>query len=526
MGPDFMLPFNNGEIYIPLSMTPEEFEDRSRHFLRVLGRLKQNVTTQKALQDVNAIAASLAARYPDSNKGWSVSLRTLEDVVIPQTFKDASSLLFGAALLVLVISCLNVANLLTARMMGRHREISIRRAMGATAPRLFAQLFTESVLIALFSGVVGILLAVYGVDLLHALHPENIPRLNEIRVDPVVLLFAIASSFLTVVLFGTLSARQSLKQDLQEGLKEGSLASTTGKRRTNVRNFLVILEAALSLVLLICAGLLMKSFMHLQDVDLGFEPDSVLAVKTTPVQEDSDSTPIGSLYRTLLAKARTIPGVENAAITSLIPMGPGNSMTDFSTQGPSGPNTENVFAASYRIVSPGYFKTMKIGLMKGEYFSESHPGKTLIIDEFARNLFWPDQDPVGQRVYISGFDGPFEITGIVRRVKSSSVESEPSPMLYLSNLEVPSDEAFYLLVRTARNPVLYADALQKTIREADPNLITGRAMPASEFVAESLSQRRFNLVIFGIFAGVALMVPNESMKLESGWHWRPASGMW
>lgn len=507
MGPDFRLPFNDGEIYLPLSLKGKELEDRGNHFLRVIGRLKPGVTSELALQEMKSTAAALAQQYPGTNKGWFVSLLTLEDVVIPEKFRNALWMLFCAALLVLMISCLNAANLLTAKTIGRHREISIRRAIGASTSRLFAQLLTESLLIAVISGIFGILLAVWGVELLHTLEPENIPRLNEIRVNPLVMIFAIAASFFTVLFFGTLTARQSMKQDLQEGLKEGSLATTTGTRRKQIRNLLVIIEAALSLVLLICAGLLMKSFMHLQDVDLGFDPDSVLTLKiTAPLEKYPETQKIQDLYRIVLEKVRNIPGVESTSSISLIPMGPGNSMTDFSTQGPPSPNMEKVFAASYRIVSPGYFKTMKIQLLKGQSFSETHPGKSLIIDELAMRRFWPNQEPIGLRVFLSGFEGSFEIIGVVREVKSMSIDGEPAPILYLSNLEVQSEPSTYIVARTTGNPAVYEKGVRKKLREIDPNLVIGQATPVNEIVAKSLSQRRFNMVILEIFAAVALIL--------------------
>jgi putative ABC transport system permease protein len=507
MDANFRLPFNNGDIYLPLALDKDELTDRSDHFLRVIGRLKKNVAPQQALQEMKSIATALAFRYPESNKNWTIVLRTLNDVVVPERFRNASWVLLAAALLVLMIACLNAANLLTARTIGRHRELSIRRAIGATTRRLFAQLLTESLLIAFISGVLGILLAVWGVELLHSLEPQNIPRLNEIHVDPLVMLFGIAASFLTVLLFGTLTARQSMKQDLQEGLKEGSLASTTGTVRKRLRNVLVIIEAALSVVLLICAGLLMKSFMQIQNVDLGFNPDSILTVKVTaPVDKYSEPQNVREVQKTILEKVRAIPGVQHAALTSLIPMGPGNSMTAMSTEGPPSPNMRKLFAPSYRIVSPSYFKTMKIQLLKGQYFSDTHPGKSLIIDEFVMRKFWHDQDPIGVNVFISGFEGTFEVIGVVHHVKSLAIDEEAFPMIYLSNLEVSPEFSTYVLAKTSGSPMTFASAIQKSVVQVDPNLVIGNSMPLQGIVSESLSQRRFNMVILAVFAGVALIL--------------------
>ena len=505
MGPDFRLPFNNGKAYIPLSLNAKEWNDRGNHFLRVIGRLKPEVSSQQGLQEIKNISATLTLQYPDTNSGWTAILQELEDVVVPERFKHASWILFAAAFLVLMISCLNAANLLTAKTIGRHREISIRRAMGATSARLLIQLLTESLLIALISGIVGILLSVWGIELLHTLEPQNIPRLGEIRVEPFVIIFAIASSFVTVLFFGTLTARQSMKQDLQEGLKEGSLASTTGRSRKQLRNLLVIVEAALSLVLLICAGLLMKSFMQLQEADLGFNPDSVLALKVTAPTEKYEKRELRNFHNTILESVRAMPGVQSAATISLIPMGPGNSMTDFSTEGPPSPDVQRLFAAAYRIVSPGYFKTMEVQLLKGHYFSDTQ-GKSLIVDEYAVRRFWPDQDPIGLRVYLSGFEGSYEITGIVRHVKTQAVDEEPLPVIYFSNLDVPAESSIYIVTRTLGNPVRYAQTIRKIVNQANPNLVIGTVSPLTEIVSHSLSQRRFNMVILALFAAVALIL--------------------
>lgn len=512
MGQDFQLPFNDGEIYLPLSIDAKKFNDRSNHFLRVIGRLKPGVTYDQALLEVKNIAAGLEAQYRDSNKDWSVTMQNLGYVVVPEPFQKASWIIFGASFLVLMISCLNVANLLTAKAIGRHREISIRKAMGATTSRLFSQLLTESCVIAVVSSVVGILLAVWAVELLHALKPVNIPRLSEIHIDPVALIVAVIVASLTVVFFGTYSLLQSLKQDLQEGLKEGTLAATTGTSRRRVKNILVVIEAAFSLVLLICAALLLKSFFRLQNVDLGYNPNSVIALKvTSPVDKESELQKLRNTHRLLLDHVREIPGIKYAAISNLVPMTLGNSMTDFSTNGPPVPSVGNVYASSYRIVSPDYFKTMNIQLIRGQYFSETHLGKSVIVDEFLLNRYWKNRDPIGQKIYIAGFDGPFEIIGIARSVKTHAIDEEPWPIFYLSSLEVRPEPSVYLVAQTSGNPGKYAETLRKSIRAVDPHLVVGKASPVHQIISDSLSQRRFNIVILGLFAGVALMLASVGL---------------
>lgn len=512
MAQDFQLPFNDGEVYLPLSIDAKKFNDRSNHFLRVIGRLRPGVTYDQALQDVKNVAAGLEAQYRDSNKDWSVTMQDLEYVVVPEPFRKASWIIFGAAVLVLMISCLNVANLLTAKAIGRHREISIRKAMGATTSRLFLQLLTESCVIAVIGGIAGILLAVWAVELLHALKPVNIPRLTEIHIDPVGLFVAIVVTSLTVVFFSTYSLLQSMKQDLQEGLKEGTLAATTGISRKRVKNILVVIEAAFSLVLLICAALLLKSFFRLQSVDLGYNPNSVIALKVTaPVDGDAELQRLGDTHRLLLERVRAIPGIKFAAISNLVPMTLGNSMTDFSTNGPPTPSLGNVYASSYRIVSPDYFKAMNIQLLRGQYFSETNLGKTVIIDEFLFNRYWKDRDPIGQKIYIAGFDGPFDIIGIARSVKTHAIDEEPWPIFYLSNLEVRPEPSIYMVAQTSGNPARYTESLRKIIHGIDPHLVVGKASPVNQIISDSLSQRRFNIVILALFAGVALILASVGL---------------
>lgn len=413
--PGFHLPFADAQVYLPLALSQAELK-RSHHFLRVIGRVKPGVTVEQAMAEMKSIGAAMEAQYPDSNQGWSVAARTISEIVVPRNFRRALWILFAAVGLVLLIACLNVANLLTARIIARRREISIRRALGAGNGRLFAQFLTESFSLAVLAGGAGVFMSWWFVELLQASGPE-IPRLQEIAIDPFVLIFAIGISFLTVLVFGTMSAFQGLRRNVQEDLKEGSLTGTSSAQKIWIRNALVVIEASMAIVLLIGAGLLIKSFFQLQFIDPGFRPDHVLAVRVTLPQEISDPRQIRDFHLRVLERLEGHPGIQHAAIANQIPFGLGNSMEEFSIEGRQG----EAYGAAYRIVSAEYFSAMGIPILGGRAFeSDTASGSenSILVDAMMRRRFWPNEDPIGKRIYITGIPGAWVIRGIVGRFET------------------------------------------------------------------------------------------------------------
>ena len=500
----FHLPFADAQVYVPLSLTELDL-NRSRHFLRVIGRLKPGVTSQQGLAEMKAIAAAMETQYRDSNSGWSVAAKTIGEIVVPPSFRRGLWILFGAVGFVLMIACLNVANLLTARVIARRREISIRRAIGARNSHLFAQFLIESFFIALVACAGGIFFATWLVSMLRRFGPE-IPRIQEIGMDPLVLTFAIVVSIFTVLVFGTMSALQGLRTNVQEDLKEGSLTGTSTTKKVWIRNGLVVIEASMTIVLLIGAGLLIKSFLRLYLMDPGFRPDRVLAVRMTlPEEKTSEPAQIRNFHTRVLERLEGQPGIQTAGIANQIPFGAGNAMEAFSIEG----RQNESYAAAYRVVTGNYFAAMGIPILRGRAFQSkgtSGSGKFIIIDAMAKRRFWPDEDPIGKQIYIKGMPGAWVVQGIAQEVRSLALYEDPLPTLYLSSLEADPERSSYLVVRASNDAAIMGPTMRGAIREANPDAIIGTATTMNTLVSESLSERKFNVWILTLFAAVALIL--------------------
>jgi predicted permease len=499
----FHLPFADSQMYLPLS--PAQFEmKRSHHFLRVIGRLQSGVTLNQGLDEMKTIAAALAEQYQDSNRRWSITGKAISEIVVPQNSRRGLWILFGAVGFVLLISCLNVANLLTSQIIARRREISIRRALGADGSRLFSQFLAESFFIALLAGAAGIFLASSFVQMLRTFEPD-IPRLQEISIDPLVFAFTLGISCFTVLIFGTIAAWQGAHRNVHEDLKEGNLTGTPGAGKIWIRKALVVTEASLSIVLVIGAGLLIRSFLHLHSLDPGFHPDHVLSVRLTlPVEKSLDPSEIRTFYDRILDRLQGQPGIQHAAIANNIPFGLGNAMEEFTIEGQEG----KPYAAAYRIVTPDYFAAMEIPVLHGRTFETKtafESAHSVVIDEMARRRFWPDENPMGKVIHIKGI-GAFQIRAIVGEVRSLSLYEDPLPSLYLSIDDVDSGAASYLVVRSSGNPMLLSGSLREAIREANPDAVIGTPTPINSLVSESLSERSFSMWILSIFAAVALIL--------------------
>ncbi|MBA3248661.1 MAG: ABC transporter permease, partial [Pyrinomonadaceae bacterium] len=376
---------------------------RGMRFLPVIASLKPNVTLRQAEAEMNTIASRLAAQYPATNTGGSVHLESLHEDLVGD-IRPALLVLLGAVGFVLLIACANVANLSLARAAARSKEIAIRTALGASRMRVVRQLLTESLLLSLCGGAVGLMLAVWGVDLLVAASPPDIPRLAEIGIDGRVLLFTLGVSILTGIVFGIAPALQISKHDLNESLKEGDRGSTEGLRRNRVRGLLVVSEVALSLMLLVGAGLLIKSFLHLLETDPGYDTERVLAAdialaRTKYPEPDQQAV----FFQQAIQRVAALPGVEAVGATNLLPLGGSDTRISFNLEGrPPFPRGETP-AARYQIASPDYFRVMNIPLHKGRSFTEQDakdsPPVVIVSEAFARRFF-ADEDPIGKRVLI------------------------------------------------------------------------------------------------------------------------------
>jgi len=503
------------ELWTPLTLATES-QDRGWHTLTVLGRLKPGVDAAQADAELKTIAAGLGRQYAVTNKGWSATVVPMQEMIV-KDIRGALLILLGAVGFVLLIACANVANLLLARVAARQREIAIRTALGAGRARIMRQLLTESVVLGLAGGAIGTLLALWGTDLLSKLSMAGLPRTTEIAVDGPVLLFALGASVLTGIVFGLLPALQASRPNLTQPLKEGARALAGGIGGRRVRNLLVLSEVALALLLLIGAGLLIRSFATLQQIDTGFDPSDVLTVQMALSESkyQSPETQAGALDG-ILTRIKNLPGVQSAAITSALPLAQaGGSNLLFTVEGRPIPAPTDAPSAWLRLCSPDYFTVMKIPVVKGRAFSESERiGQPLVamVNETMARRMWPGEDPVGKRLTIGvPVDMPpdsiewFSVVGVVGDVRHSALTSEPGMELYVSSRQNPP-LSMSLVVRTAGDPLSLGSSIRREVSAVDRDLPLFQMQTMESVVAGSLARPRFYMLLLGIFAGVALLL--------------------
>jgi len=499
---------NNFELLLPLA--PDPGRNRSDHRLMVIGKLKEGVSREQALADLNTIAAQLADQFPESNKGWLVSAQSFYDWMIPEPIRRSLLLFLGAVGFVLLIACSNVANLMLARASARQKEISIRIALGAGRWRIGSQLLVESLSLALISGIAGLGVAWLATKALKALDSGDVPRLDELSMDGRVLGFSLLISLLTGVLFGLAPAIHAARTNLNEMLKEGGRSVTGGRVRQRIRSLLVTVEVGLSVALLVSAGLLLRSFWRLQDVNPGFNADHLLTMRINlPRSRYQDNPRAWGFYKRLVEEAGALPGIQAVAVTSGVPMGGGNTATDLRIEGKPPETDGSKPSADWRIVSPGYFRAMRIPL-RGREFDERDSGDsqpvTIISEEMARR-YWPDEDPIGKPVMLFSFGAkPFTIVGVAGDVRSVGLESDPNPMVYAATAAAATWNPMNLVIRTQGEPTAQVSALRSTLASIDPNVPIYDIRTVDELLSTSLGSRRFTMFLLGTFAAVALLL--------------------
>jgi predicted permease len=510
MPASFVFPQKDTELWIPLAVSPQRKQARNSFSLKSVGRLKPGVTIEQARADMGAIGNRLDEQYFHS--GYGANIVPLHEQVTGK-IRPALWVLFGAVTFVLLIACANVANLLLARAASREREIAIRTALGAGRARLVRQLLTESALLALAGGVVGLLLAIWGLDALIALSPEDIPRLDQVGVDARVLVFTLAISLLTGFAFGLVPALQASKPDMNETLKEGGRGSTGGIQGKRVRGLLVVSEIALSLVLLIGAGLLIRSFVRLQKFDLGFNPNNLLTMRLQlPGTKYREEKQFVDFYQQLFQRMRSVPGVESVGATSSIFLTDTPNSTNFSIEGrPAFTDAESI-EVPLDAVTTDYFKVMNIPLLRGREF-DGHdqigsPLVAIINETFARRFF-PGEDPIGKRFLYGRPQGPNPpwrtIVGVVADVRRTGFDKDVRPETFLPQDQEP-DNALTVVARTASNPASFAGALRDQVWAVDKDQSVFDIKTMDETLSEMTSQRRFTMLLLSIFAAVALIL--------------------
>jgi putative ABC transport system permease protein len=512
MPPGFHFLNDHVQVWTPFQIDPAQNYRTQGHFARCAARLRSGVSVQQAQVELNGIAQRLEREYPDYNKGWSVSVVPIYERIVGEV-RPVLLVLSAAVAFVLLIACANVANLLLARAAVRAKELALRAALGAGRLRLVRQMLTESVLLAVIGGAVGVLLAWWGIHGLVALAPDNIPRLNKIEIDPRVLGFTFVVSLVTGIIFGFVPALHASQPDLSDALKESARGSTAARSRA-LRNAFVVAEVSLALVLLMGAGLMIRSFFRLHQVKTGFISENVLTMRVQlPAAKYPDGHAREAFFSQLLGKVGVLPGVNSFGAINFLPLTGLASSTSFTIEGRPPPAPGEAPGTEVRLVAGEYFGTMGIPLIKGRLF-DAHDGadsRVLIINATMAQRYFPGENPVGKRITINWEPKVTdEIIGVVGDIRETTLEREANPAVYW-----PHGRDAYpfmtLVLRTAMDPMQLASAVQKEIRALDPDQPVTDVRTLQQVVSKSIARPRFNTLLLGIFAGIALVLASVGL---------------
>jgi putative ABC transport system permease protein len=484
---------------------------RGNHYLNAIARLKSGVTLDQAYADLTVIAHALATEYPKTNSHNGIAARPELDHLVGDT-RTPLLILFGAVGVVLLIACANVANLLLARSTARVREIAIRAALGASRSRIVRQLVAEALALSLGGAVLGIGVATWALSAILKLYPSNLPRAEDIGVDYRVLLFAAGLGIATGIIFGLAPALQVSKPNLTEAMREGGRSSTAGTGHHRLRACLVIAETALGVMLLVSAGLLIRSFNHLSRVDLGFNPEHVFTANFDLSETRYNPDQQDQFIRELLSGLKTLPGVINAAGSLPLPLSENNFSVSFNLLDHLVPEA-NEPSAGFYVVAPGFFETLQIPLVRGRTFDERdqrNSAPVMIVNQGFANKFFPNENPIGKRVQIGASDGVArtgyktrEIVGIVGDFRKNDVSSPPVAAYY-----APLPQLMWgpptLLVRTAGDPNAITLGVHKVLSDMDPDAPLYNVRILDDYLALDLGRARFQTTLLSLFAGIAL----------------------
>jgi putative ABC transport system permease protein len=524
----FELPLNeDSEIWTPLVFTPEEITLRNSHYLKVLGRLRPGASIAEASAEMAAITAQLEKEHPKSNEGTGAAVFQLHAEIVGGVRKPLLIFL-GAVAFILLIACTNVANLMLARAAARQREIAVRVALGASRWRIVRQMLIESVVLGLAGGAAGMLLALWGIELLSTVSQQmSVPRGRSIGLDGRVLLFTLAASIVTGLIFGSVPALQASKPDLNDALKEGG-RSSGGMRRGRTRNLLVVAEMALAFVLLVGAGLLINSFFRLRSVDPGLQPGNVLTMSINlPRQKYTQPEQVISFHRQLLEQVSAVPGVEVAGTVTALPYGGSTNGFGYTIDSPvAGEQTVTIVSQQ---ASPEFFRALGIPLVTGRQFDERDmdgaPAVVIISDSMAKR-YWPDQDPLGSRIKWGNkeFGSPWmTVVGVVGDVRQRGLDTQLRATLYVPSLQlgepiktrvgvtlrdIMADDArsISLVVRSTSSVEGLASAVRSAVWAVDPNQPVTKVKTMEQVLADTMVVQRFSAWLLAAFAGIALVL--------------------
>ena len=499
----------DAELWTGLPLNPAE-QPRDNRWINVVGRLKPGVSLSQAQTEMDTISQRLSQNYAETNTGWTVRLTELRERLVGK-LRLSLIILLGAVALVLLIACANVANLLLARAAYRQKEIAVRTALGASRRRVVQQLLTESVLLSLVSGLIGLGLSVWLLKLLIAISPADSPRVDEIAIDMRVFVFSLGVTILAGLLFGLVPALHTSRPDLNETLKESGRQAATSGSRNRIGSLLIVSEVALSFVLLVAAGLLIKSFIHLRQINPGFEPDNVLALRVTLTPGKYKSgEPRAQIYRQLIDQVKATPGVESAAAILSLPLG-GDTFNVGRGVLRDGdpPQPDHAFNARYLPITTDYFQVLQIPLKGGRAFNDHdtlQSPKVVIINETLARQLWPGQDPIG-KVFSIWRDEKFsrEVVGVVGDTRQS-LDEEPGTQMYVPYAQDPNWGGLTFVVRSSRDTRAMAAAVRDAIRSVDKSIPTYNLKTMNDVVSASAATRRLPTMLLSVFAGVAMVL--------------------
>ena len=507
MPESFGIEGSRAELWTPMHLDASvDYRTRTGRYLTCIARLKPGVTPQRAQADMSVIARRLESAHPIFNTGWGANVVPMYEQVVGGV-RRALLVLGGVVAFVLLIACANVANLLLARSTARTREVAVRAALGAGRGRMVRQLLTESVVLSALGSAVGLVLAYWGVQTVKALAPRGVPRVNSIAIDGWTMTFTLVVALATGVLFGLAPALQAGRGNLQTILREGSRGSTGSSR---ARVMLVAAQVALSLVLLIGAGLMMRSFVRLQSVDPGFDPDGVLTGRIQLAGERYRAPAAASaFFDQILERVEKVPGVEAAGAINWLPFSGDGSATSYWIEGRPVPPPTSEFVADVRAVDPRYFRTMRIRVKRGQPFdarANTESPKQVVVNEAFVRVHFPTSNPIGEHVLMPWDDTlRAEIVGVVADTKHAGLDSLARPMIYWAMKQFPTN-FMTLVVRTKGDPMSLAPAIAREVRALDANQPFADPKPLDAYLRQSVAQRRFSMTLLGVFSGLALVL--------------------
>ena len=513
MPADFNYPYNGGEMWTPLVFDRDEQKERGDHYLRVIGLLKPGISVIQAQSRLQAIAQQAQQQFPVTNSGRDASVVTLTDDAV-RGARTGVPILMGAVIFVLLIACANVANLLLVRAASRQRETAVRLALGARRSNLIRQALTESVLLGLLGGALGLLISIWAIAALAHGIPEGfskfIPGWGHLGINFTVLAFTFGLSMLAGMVAGLAPVWHSTRTNLNEALKAGGRSDSGTSSHNRLRSVLVVSEVALSLVLLIGAGLMVRSFVEMLRADLGIKPENVLALQISlPRDSYEDKSKKLAFYDQLLARVGVLPGVVRAGAVNIVPFSSGDNSNTFQIIGqppfPQGREPD----AQVRVTTPDYFDAIGTGLRRGRLFNaqdDANATRVVLINEAFARKFLPSQEPIGQRLNFGGGEKETqEIIGVVADVKNDDLDEAVDPIAYSPYAQNPW-WTMSLVIRGTQDPTRLASAVRSEVQALDPNLPVSNIKPLRQMIDERISPKRLMTYILGVFALIALLL--------------------